>query len=299
MMLILGTIAIAAFIILLDDIRRALVDTYTIVAVFPEARALDRGTPVWIAGRPVGEVERVEMLPASPAGRNAFAATLRIPTTHAPLIRRDSEIRFTTPRLLADPVADLMPGSAASPVLAPGDTLFARKPLTLRQIAAAADTVRRSLDTLAAATRALEARARARAPAAERAIAALDAAGAEIDALAAAYERGPLAAFLADTSTDAALARIRAAADEIATRAHARLARARDPALAASIRRVQQRAATLRAQVDTLRAMLDPPRGFLVRWEKDPALRDAFAAVQAQVDSLVAEARRQPWRWIF
>ncbi|HEX7117990.1 MAG TPA: MlaD family protein [Longimicrobiales bacterium] len=298
-LLILGTAAVAAFIILLDDLRRALTDTYTIVGVLPAADAVDAGTPVWIAGRPVGDVTRVELLPRETTDGERFAATLRIPTRYSRLVRRDSDLGLARPGLLGDPVVNLMPGSSAAPALAPGDTLVARVPPGLDQVRAAADTLRRALDSLAAEGRALRSRARARAPAVDATLAALRDAGDELDALTAAYRQGPLADFLADTAIHASLDRIRAASDEIAARADARLARLRDPALAASLRRLRARAATLRARADTLRAMLDEPRGFLGRWRNDPALRDAMTAVRAQLDSLIAEARSEPWRWVF
>ncbi len=298
-LLMLAITAIAATIFFLDDIRRALVPTYVIVGVFPEARALDPGTPVWIAGRPAGTVETVAMLPPGADRAGRIAADLRLPVQHMPLIRRDSELELTSPNLLGDPVVNLMPGTAPSPVLDPGDTLVARVPLRPGQVAAAADTLRQAFDSLLAAGRELEARARAREPAAEAVIASLRAADRELDALAAAYERGPLADFLADTAALATLDGVRTAADEIATRVEARTERLGDPALAAAVRRVGARAALLRERIDELRGLLGTHRGFLARLDADPALRDAIAAVRAQIDSLIAEVRKRPWRWLY
>lgn len=299
-LLILATIGICAFIAFLDDIIEAFTDGFSIVGVFPEATALDAGTPVWIAGRPAGAVTRVEMLRPGAAGQDRFAATLRIRSAHAPLLRRDSELTLMTPRLLSDPVVNLMPGSVTAPPLAPGDTLVARRPLTPRQVLQRVDTVRRALADLELERRQLAVRTNEMRPAMQAAADALQGAGEELQSLALAAEHGSLSRLSGDTAVHATLARIRAAAGEIASRAEARIARTRDPALADALRRLSARADTLGAHVDALRAMLQTePHGFSARWQTDPALRNALAGVRVQVDSIVAEARRAPWRWVF
>lgn len=299
-LLILGVIGICTLIAFLDDLIEAFTDGFTIVGVFPDATALNAGTPVWIAGRPAGAVTRVEMLRPGAAGQDRFAATLRIRASHAPLLRRDSDLTIMTPRLLSAPVVNLMPGSVTAPPLAPGDTLFARRPLELRQLVQHIDTVRRALADLDVDRRRIAARADDRRPAIQRAADALRDAGDELQSLAIASEHGSLALLAGDTAVHAALGRIRAAADEIATRAEARIARVRDPALAQALHRLSARADTLGSQVDALREMLETQsHGFFARWQADPALRNALEDVRVRVDSLVAEARKAPWKWVF
>ena len=48
-LIILGLAALGTLIILLDDIRDAFADGFTLVGVFPEAHALEAGTPVRFA----------------------------------------------------------------------------------------------------------------------------------------------------------------------------------------------------------------------------------------------------------
>lgn len=298
-LIILGLAGLGALIILLDDIRDAFADGFTLVGVFPEAHALEAGTPVWIAGRPAGSVTRVEMLRPGSAGQDRFAATLRVRSAYARLLRRDSELTIATRGLLSRPVVQLMPGSVASPPLAPGDTLVARRPVALRQLQARTDTVRRAIESLDADGRRLDARARAGWHTVQAAVDALGAAGDEFGELAVAFDQGTLGRFAGDGTLHASLARIRASAEEIGRRVDARLARVRDPDLAEALARLAARADTIRAHAEALEAMLESESdGFLARWQADPALRQAFAAVRAQVDSLVAEARRAPWRWV-
>lgn len=297
-LLILLLVAVAVAIFLLDDIRQALTGTYTIVGVFPDARALRPGAPVWIAGRPVGEVAAVEPLPPGGDGAGRFAATLRLPAARASLVRRDSELGVAPPRLLADPVVNIMPGTPTAPQLAPGDTLVARPERTLARTIAAADTLRAAFDSLLAAGRELETHARRRAPAAEAAARSLGSAARELDALAATIETGPLAGFTAD-STLASLDRAGAALDTAAALFRTRAAELRDPRLAGAFRRLGARAAGVQRSIRELHRLLSEPYGFFGRWERDPALREALRATRAQLDSLIAEARKRPGRFVF
>lgn len=299
-LLILGLAAVAAFIVLLDDIRDMFAESFTIVGVFSDVNGLGAGSPVWIAGRPAGVVTRIEMLPSDRAGHGRFAATMRIAASHAKLLRRDSELTLATRGLLSKPALNLLPGSADSPPLAPGDTLIASRPLELRQFFARFDSVRGAIDSIDQDRRRIASLARARQPAMQAAAEALGDASAELRTLAVSLDDGSLGRLAGDTALLAALSRIRDSAGEIAARVEARMARVRDPALAAALDRLSARADTLRGHADALRAMLDAdPRGFLARWRSDPALRDAFAEVFARVDSLVAEVGRAPWRWVF
>lgn len=299
-LLILGLAAVAAFIVLLDDIRDMFAESFTIVGVFSDVNGLGAGSPVWIAGRPAGVVTRIEILPSGRAGHDRFAATMRIAASHAKLLRRDSELTLATRGLLSKPALNLMPGSADSPLLAPGDTLIASRPLELRHFFARVDSVRRAIASLDLDRRRIASLAQASWPAVQAAANALGDASAELRTLAVSFDEGSLGRLAGDTAVLATLGRIRDSADEIAARVEARVARARDPELAAALDRISAQADTLRSHADALREMLGThPHGFLARWKADPALRNAFAEVLARVDSLVAEVGRAPWRWVF
>ena len=298
-LLILGLTALTATIFLLEDIKMALTDTYTIVGVFDELPELPSRAPVWIAGRPAGEVVGIALMPHDADSGKHLAVTLRIRSEHASLIRRDSELTLAAPRITSDGVINIMPGTPGSPQLLPGDTLIAPARWELRRSIAHVAAVQAGLDSLRVDATLLAARARLRSPDFETMLRALGSAGRELDAFLTAYREGPLAAHLSDPELRAALARTRAAADEITTLAHARLEQARDPELAAALERLGQRGAALREQIGELQTLLAEPRGFLTRWQQDPALRDALVGVRAQLDSLIAEARARPWRFVF
>jgi hypothetical protein len=57
--------------------------------------------------------------------------------------------------------------------------------------------------------------------------------------------------------------------------------------------------AALAGAMNEFRAILEEPRGFPVRWEEDPAIRNAIEGVRARVDSLIDFTRHHPWRFFF
>lgn len=298
-LLILGLLAIAVTIFLLDDIQEAFTDTYSIVGVFGHEAAVAPGTPVWLAGQPAGKVVRVDRLPPDSDPRRLLAATLRLPSEHRALIRRDSELDIATPRIVSDPIVNLMPGSPASPVLRPGDTLYAHSATSLDSVAARARLLLGSLDSLRVEGQALALRLRGREPHIRQMIHTLGHARTELDAFLATYRDGPLGQFMANASARQAISRVYAAVEEIMALARDRAERLRDPESIAAFERLGERAAELHNEIERLQSALEEPRGSLRRWEKDPALRDAIVAVRAQLDSLIAEARANPWRFIF
>lgn len=300
-LLVLGLAAAAGLIFFLEDLQRAFARSHTIVGLFPEATGLSVGASVWIAGRPAGRVRSVEFVPDGPETRGRFAAELEFPVRYAPLIRRDSELRLATPRLLANPVVNLMPGTAGSPRLGPGDTLVARARTDPALLRAHGDTVLRALDAFRGSARALAAAAREREPAIDRVARELAAAGTALDALAHALEHGPLSRILEDTIWQTVFRRVDAITAEIdglvAGRAEAESPVAAEAA--AAVARLGRRAQALRLEILELREMLEDRRGFLGRAAIDPALRNAIARARAQADSLAAELRRRPWRLFF
>ncbi|HEX7051533.1 MAG TPA: MlaD family protein [Longimicrobiales bacterium] len=293
-----GLLGLAVLIVSLDDIQRALRGTYEVVGVFEEGHRLKPGTEVWVAGRPVGRVTEVALLRPRNDGI-LIAARLEIASEMREQVRRDSRLRFRAPRLLAEPVVDIQPGTAAAPPLQPGDTLRAAPPPRFEPLLRSMHAFRHALDSLVADGRMLEERIDARAPAFDRLAGELAAAVTALDALTGRIERGPLAAFAEDTTWRASLARIETAVARIDDAFRERAAAPDSATLDPALRRLGQRADLLRARVAALRAALEAPRGFPGRRKHDPALRDALATVRAQLDSLAAELRQRPWRLFF
>lgn len=292
-------IAAALLIFFLDDIARAVERTYTVVGVFPEAHEVKKGTEVRVAGVAVGRVTGLDLLPPGEDSIAHVAATLELPTRVQPQVRRDSELRLYSPHLIDPPVIDIAPGTAATPALDPGDTLYARPRPRLEPLRATVSSLGRAVDSLMASAGALETQLQARAPALRRLDAELTAAQREFAALSRQLEATPLAGFLADPAWRRSLERIQTTAAEIGRTIRARATGFGDPALARAVERLGRRADLLGERTAELRKLLEEPRGFPARWEKDPALRNALEAVHAQLDSLAEETRREPWRYFF
>lgn len=298
-LLIVAIIAAWIIVFFLGGIVRSARDTYSIVGIFFETPRLRTGSPVWVAGHAVGVVTRIELLPPSGDSIPPFAATLQLPTYVRPEIRRDSRLQLRKPRPMSDPVVDLVPGSPASPVLQPGDTLRAQPPIRTEALIARGREVRREIDSLF--TEGAMLRGQTQRPAAlARSIAAeLTSAHTEFLALAERIEAGPLPEFLADTTWRRSLERLAGLAMEIDSLAHARVAVLSDTLYRSALESLARQAGALQSEVAEIRAILNEPRGFPGRWERDPALRDALEATRAHLDALIEFTRRHPWRFFF
>jgi hypothetical protein len=113
-------------------------------------------------------------------------------------------------------------------------------------------------------------------------------------------EANPGMALLRDPSFAASLERTRGHAAELPLM----LGRLRDstgPAVQvqAAIARLQLRADSLSTQLAAATAALDNPNGTLSRMQQDTAIMRAVNAARAELDSLMADMRRNPLRYVF
>lgn len=297
--IIVALIAAAIIIFYLDAIIASTREQYRIVGIFYEAPRLREGSPVRVAGYPVGQVTKIELLPPGGESIPPFAATLRLPARIRNEIRRDSRIRLQRQRYMGESLVELTPGTATSPVLLPWDTLYAQPPVQAIDLVARARAVRSSIDTLLQEEAALRARAEPLSAVADRVQAELGAARDEFRRFERYFDTGPLAAFLRDTTERRALERVAGLAGEIAGRARARLATLEEAGYRPALESLARRADALREDVERLRALLEEPRGFPGRWETDPALREAIERTRANLDSLIEITRKKPWRYFF
>lgn len=298
-LLVLGLVALGAAIFYLDVIQRALLSTYRIHVLLRDAPGVRPGTPVTVAGIEVGWVTRVALAPVNSGRVAKIVLTLELRNAVRSQVRRDSEVRLREVRLLGDPVVDVVPGSLAADVLAPGDTL--RSPLRpdaaavlarARDLGAAYDSLRSSALRLGLAWQATW-------PAAAAAARRLSAAQTELRRLDAAYQAGPLAARLQDAEWPSTLRRTRTAAAEIRS-LFRRGSGSPDPAaLGPALARLAAQADTLMHEFRRIEAALATPGGIPAPAGRDTALARALRAARAELDSLVAETRRNPLRFFF
>ncbi|MGH7480549.1 MAG: MlaD family protein [Longimicrobiales bacterium] len=302
--IILGSIlGVAVLIFFLDDILRNLREPYRIVAVLPEAERVAPGTPVWVAGKEVGVVLETSFLPVTGDTAARVAALVTLPGETRAVLRADSDIRLHRPTPLGAPVLEMSPGSAGAPRLNDGDTLRAPAGTRVTATLATAVSLYGELDSLVVESGTL--------------IDAIDARGRDVEAL----QRSVGAAnrALDELRTDLAAGPVRLL-DDTGFRAHvenarrnvaelARLFRMRADQLAplgdaatgdsADATGLAQRLRDLASELQTVAALLDSPAGTIGRMREDSALILALDSVRTQLDSLIAEARRDPGRFIF
>lgn len=301
-------LAVAAVIFFLDEIRQATASTYEIVVLFAEAQDLREGGVVRVAGNTVGTVTEVEMTDRPTGSPGRVVAHVELPVAVREHVRRGSLVRLVRQGLAGDAIVEIEPGPRDAPPLQPGDTLVAARPAGVDRLASVAGGVVRAWDSLATSITALRGAADDFGPEAGRAIDRLGEAGDELERLRERYRTGPLAAMIRDSSWREAVERLRRASVAV-RRTFDRdggLPDAPGDALSEQGREVGRAMARMVGRADSLRARLARLEervrrqgGLPAMLATDTALQAALRGVQAQLDSLVAEARANPTRFVF
>jgi ABC-type transporter Mla subunit MlaD len=292
---------LAFFIFFLDAIRAQFERRYAIVVVMPRAPpGLGDGSPVWISGKKVGTVTTIGFLPRGPDTLANVVVTLDLPRAARPQVRADSRVRLTSARIIGEPALDLVPGTRGARVLDAGDTLRIERRLSLGELSRDADAVRAQLDTTRLALQRLAPRLRVRGRQTRRALDALEASMAEARTLGRSINESPTLALLTDPAFAGSLAHSRRHAAELARLLAVWRARTDSRGeLRSAVERLQLHADSLRAQLDATAALLQSGNGTLARAQRDSALIHAVDAARAALDSLLADAKRNPLRFIF
>lgn len=248
-----------------------------------------------MAGLPVGVVYGIDFITPGGAPDPHFALNVAIDTAYWSFLRADSEARAERPRLLQRVVVlEILPGSASSPRLHPGDTLRARPPVSLDRLVDHAREIGPGLDSLLADGRTLEQTVRGRGAQLSELENELERAGSELDRLSAGVRNGTLYRLMEDRVVRHRLARIRASAQEIAAAVADRRV-----TLQPAAERLGRRAELVIASISEIEALVQDRRGFVPRAADDAAIEHAIERLRAQIDSLVNQLRRQPLGSLF
>lgn len=300
-LIMLVLLAIALSIFFLDSVRRWLRPSYDLTAVFATAPGLREGDDVWVAGVVAGKITRIELVP--PRDSNArVAAALHLERRIQSQVRRDSEARLTTVHILGAKVLEILPGSPRARVLQEGDTVYVRPPLLQAEVADRARVLLARMDTLRASVDVLSGPARVRMAQYARLAAQASAAQAELASLTDTWSGGAMAELLGTTGADGAFGRLGHATGAIA----AQLGTAQDRfgrfsrQLGPSQQRLGTDVAELQRRLRHLQSLIEQGGGgTLPRFRSDSALIRAIHGVQIQLDSLVAESKKNPARFVF
>ena len=146
----LALVAFVGVIYVLGARSRLFEARYTIHADFTEVGGLREGATVRLAGVQIGRVTDVH-LPPHPGGKVRVDLTLG--KQFADRIRKDSVARIETQGLLGDRIVEITVGTAASPVVAPGDALASRDPTDLARVVGEGAQTMKSVSALAESLR--------------------------------------------------------------------------------------------------------------------------------------------------
>jgi len=106
-----------------DAVRRATAEGPRLTVLAPEVGGLERGSPVWLAGKPAGRVLSLSFLePGGRAGERVSIETVLLREA-LPYVRADARVTVGASGLLAPSVVKIGAGTAAAPALSDGDTM--------------------------------------------------------------------------------------------------------------------------------------------------------------------------------
>ena len=283
------------------DVRKVFTRTDDLYVLLPSAAGLREGSLVWIAGQTVGEVKGIQVRPPDSDSLERVLVHFEVERRHREHIRADSEARVTSFRVIGDPVLDITPGSPGLPQAGPNDTILFRSEGTPAAAIQRAQSLHTSLRELLAESRQLGTRTRERSGQAERLRGQLASSARELRALTVSMQGGPLNTF-SDPQFKRTISGLGATTRELRgsfAQATERARAARADA-APALERLTARTDTISAALTQLQRAVDAGGGgLLIRAQRDSAIIKAMHGAQAQLDSLVAETKRNPLRFWF
>lgn len=299
---IILAVLILAFLLIffLADVRRMLTPTDSLVVLMPSAAGLRPGAEVWIAGKPVGEVASIEVRPPDVDSLRRVAVRVQVQRRYLDHIRRDSQARVTSFRVIGDPVLDITPGSPAAAAIAAGDSLLMRASGSAAGTMARARSLHDNLQLLLADTRTLATPARERGRQLTSLLGHLDVTKREFEAFTEAMQSGPINV-LSDPQFNRIMGSLGSTVSELQasfSRAAARARNARSEA-APALDRLAARADTISRELNQLQTAVSGGGGLLIRAQTDSSIIKGLRRAQLQLDSLIAETKREPWRFWF
>jgi ABC-type transporter Mla subunit MlaD len=299
-LIILGFFVVSMLIFFAGDLFRKLQPSVQVVALVDYAGTLDKNSIVWIAGREVGVVTSVVVMPPAADSIEPFAVNMRVPRKYLTFIRRDSQARITTARIIGNQVVDILPGSAQSPVYREGDTLRIRPSGTMEGVLERTLVLTAAMDSMVLEMKVLEAPATRGGEHLVRINENVQAVSKEFKSLMTAFEEGPLQT-LSDPRMQDMLGRLSTRSRELS----AAFGRAAERARAAksdaqpSLERLMAHADTISMELARLQESMKSGGGLMARAQTDTAIVKAIHRAQEQIDSLMAETKRNPLRFWF
>lgn len=133
----------------------------TLYVVTDEAVGVRSGTPVWLAGLKQGLVEDVSFRPASTEKTERLVIRTEFLEEALSNVRQDSYAQIRpSGSLIGTPIVYIAAGSATSPPLHDGDTVYTRPKARVGRLAADVETIEPAMSDFASGVRELNAKAK-------------------------------------------------------------------------------------------------------------------------------------------
>jgi ABC-type transporter Mla subunit MlaD len=299
-LILLAIIVVAALIFSVQWIFHATKPPFELIGLLPDATAIDGNTKVWIAGKQVGSVKSINFRGAQTDSASRLAVTLEIPREDASQVRQDGYVRVTSSRLVGEPVVDIVPGTPAAPAVRNGDTLRMSVHGTLEGIMDKTEMLTRDFDRLIVDMRGVQTGAQRGSARMQKLQDNLASVMTEFRDFNESLRASPTHS--AQVEVQAALKRLQANNAELQKALHQAMQRAQAARtdMQPALRQMMARADTISGVVAELRRRVtENGGGLLLRAQKDSAIVKALHEATIQLDSLMAETRRNPLRFWF
>ena len=125
---IVGFILLGFFVFIIGDLSTAFQPRYKLRVMFDSANGITDGSPVQYAGVEVGKVERVTI--DYRQGMATPLVRLDVVLPERVHVRADDEASISTFGLLGEKLLDISPGPGAGALLASGDELYGKPPVS-------------------------------------------------------------------------------------------------------------------------------------------------------------------------
>lgn len=274
----------------------------TLYVAADETGGLLEGGDVYLSGKKVGKIESITFRPPSTDTTERLLIEAAVLERALPLIRKDSPVHIgPLGTFLGTPVLGIAAGSAAAPPVEPGDTLYADPFRASEGVMAQLAVVGRDIGSLRDEFGAvIEDMKTARGTFGAMAVEGprdIGRVGADFSRFNARLSRGggTVALMLNDPSFGSRFGAIRANVDSIrllleSDRGNVGKFR-RDKTLGTAIQGV-------RDEVAALQRALNESRGTAGRAMNDKAVQDELAALRRQLEELMADIKKNPFRYI-
>jgi len=301
-LIVLAALVLPVLVVFVPNLLRLFTPSIDLVAVMSQAGTLAKGSPVWIAGHEVGVVTSIGLRPAGRDSIERIAVKLSVPRKYSSHIRKDSEVVLSSSRLVGAPALDILPGSPAAPPVQDGDTLFTRGAGGLEDIINSTLVLSENFGKLFNDLESIkDVGSHTRDQQLERLSANFTRTSTEFARLMHSLETSPIN-MLSDPEFKRTINSLSARGRELSQAFGAAAERARrarseaEPAL----RRLAARGDTISKVLADIQARIDEGGGgLLMRARTDTAIVKALHEAQEQLDSLVAESKRNPLRFWF